>query len=80
MKLKTGTPIEVTWVDTHGTAGWQTIEDFPPPPVIKTLGFFVGEKYEGIYLASGLADSLDGEVLAPCWIPNGTIQKIRKLR
>jgi hypothetical protein len=81
MKLKKGDMVEITWVDCFGSGAWEDFEPIPEPPKIHSIGYFLKRAHKGIYLASGLPGSLmDGKVLAPTWIPDGTIFKIRKLK
>jgi hypothetical protein len=80
IKLREGQLVEITWVDCYGSAGWEYVGDCPKPPTIKSVGYFLKYAHKGLYLASGLSDKEDGSVLAPAWIPDGCVQKIRRLK
>lgn len=80
MKLKTGDPIIIRWMDAGGRGTWREPKPFEPPD-IRQIGFFLRKTRHGVYTTMGFDDTdPDGLVLKMDFVPHGCIKSIRKLR
>lgn len=79
--ITVGTKVEVRWVDIVSEPAWKKAEELDSPPIIKTIGFFIGTKTyhtkECLILAGSLG--MDGEIGNSDIIPTGTIISVENL-
>jgi hypothetical protein len=78
MKLTFGDPCMVTWEDACSSSGWNV--PYKEGPTVINVGIFVQRNKNGICLAKGVVMDDPEEVLAPMYIPNKMVRKIRRLR
>lgn len=76
-----GTRVSVRWCDIVSESAWKLPDDLDPPPIIETIGFFIGVKIyhtkECLILAGSLG--MDGEVGNSDIIPIGTIISLEEI-
>lgn len=76
-----GTRVSVRWVDIISECEWKKPEDLTEPPIISSLGFFIGVRIyhtkECLVLAGSLG--MDGEVGNSDIIPIGTIISLEQM-
>lgn len=80
-KILTVKPVEVSWVDATGHAGWQTVTEAmdKQPVLMHTLGYLIDRNKKYIKLVRSL-DS-DGEDVGDVFtIPIDWVQKVTRLK
>lgn len=79
LNLKAKLPIiEVIWRDAYGEADWHIWDDEEHCVIVNTVGYFIGEDNNYIYLASTAADS--HKVANTMNIPKGCVISSRLFR
>lgn len=76
-----GTMLEVRWLDILSSVTWEKPDELDEPPIIRTVGYFLGVKTyhtkECLVLAGSLG--MEGEVGNTDIIPVGTIISIEEI-
>lgn len=74
------TPVLCRWVDIHSECTWKSPDDLIEPPIIQTIGFFIGTKVFHLKDCLILAGSIgDDEISNTDIIPIGTIISLEPL-
>ena len=81
MDYPVGTRVECRWVDSLSELAWKKPDELDEPPIIQTIGFFIGVKTyhtkECLVLAGSLG--MDGEIGNSDIIPIGTIISLEEI-
>lgn len=79
--ITVGTKCEVRWLDIVSEPSWKKPDELDEPPIITTIGFFIGTKVyhtkECLILAGSLG--MDDEVGNSDIIPVGTIISLEQI-
>lgn len=79
--IQVGSRVEVRWVDIISETAWKKPNELEEPPIINTIGFFIGLRTyhtkECLVIAGSMG--MDGEVGNSDIIPTGTIISIENL-
>lgn len=80
-EITVGTKLSLRWIDITSEPSWKLPDDLDPPPIITTIGFFIGVRTyhtkECLVLAGSLG--MDGEVGNSDIIPIGTIISLEQI-
>ena len=79
--FKRGDTMRVSWIDIISESAWKKPDDLEEPPVIKTVGYFIGVKTYHMHECLIIAGSfgMDGEISNADIIPTGCIISIESL-
>ena len=76
-EYKVGTCVEIEWVDSGFSAGWQYNGEMQPIPVITSIGFITHVDKLMIEISSTIAS---GGTLNPLAVPWGCITHIKRIK
>lgn len=80
-KLKLVPKVEVSWVDTTGHSGWQSVDEAlnRAPVLMHTLGYLIDKNEKFIKLVRSVED--DGHDVGDVFtIPRDWVQRMRRLK
>ena len=82
MAIKSGTLVQLDWVDSESAHGWQSIKEVTKDPqLVHSVGYVIADNDKAITLAADVGEEFGPEdtVNRTIVIPKGMVQKVKRL-